>query len=88
MAGEFADRERSGTSVSTVLMNRLLTEGVTVDMLNYCKTGLNLMAFIKQGNYMIILTLRSRCEQRLLRKAPNARINAAGIDETGIQVVG
>ena len=42
-------------------MKRLLTEGVTDEMLKQCTTRFNLMAVIKQGHYMSNLAFKSRC---------------------------
>lgn len=60
MNGYFDDRKRQTPSVYTVPMKRLLTEGVTDEMPKYCTTRFNLMAFIKQGKYMLNPAFKSR----------------------------
>jgi hypothetical protein len=58
---ESDDGKRQAPSVYTVLMKRLLTEGLTDEMLNHCTTRSSLMAFIKRGNYMLNPAFGSRC---------------------------
>jgi hypothetical protein len=65
-------------------MKRLLTEGITDEMLKHCTTRFNLMAFIKQGDYKINLAFKSRCfkssnEFRYYYGKPNARIMTLGV---------
>jgi hypothetical protein len=47
MVGKAIDRNRQALSIYAVPMKRLLTEGITDEMLNHCTTRFNLMAFIK-----------------------------------------
>lgn len=61
MVGKAIDRDSQALSIFAVLLKRLLTEGVTGEMLCQCMTRVSPMALIKQEEYMSNLEFGSRC---------------------------